>query len=101
MERCTTNAKEKESGDGIEMGNSVFTRASVHLYIYLCTGSGGSNSTSQEEEQLDSASTLAARNGIIYTLYIYIYTVYIQYSIWCTMYMTRLLNYSIYRTGAE
>ena len=84
MERCTTNAKEKESGDGIEMGNSVFTRASVHLYIYLCTGSGGSNSTSQEEEQLDSASTLAARNGIIYTLYIYIYSVYIQYSIWCT-----------------
>ena len=85
MERCTTNAKEKESGDGIEMGNSVFTRASVHSYIYLCTGSGGSNSTSQEEEQLDSASTLAARNGIIYTLYIYIYSVYIvQYSIWCT-----------------
>ena len=80
MERCTTNAKEKESGDGIEMGNSVFTRASVHSYIYLCTGSGGSNSTSQEEEQLDSASTLAARNGIISTLYIYSISILYIYS---------------------
>jgi hypothetical protein len=33
------------------------------LYLdFFGSGSGGSNSTSQEEEQLDSASTLAARH---------------------------------------